>query len=232
MRILALDASTEMCSVAFGGEEGFAERHVIAGQRHSELLLPMVQAMLAEAGVGLNALDGIAFGSGPGSFTGLRIACGVAQGLALGAGVPVIGVPTLAAMAEAMRSRDGSQRVVAALDARMREVYVAAYEYDGSSWRERVAPAVVAPEAAPLPPGRGWFGVGLGFEVYPALRNRLEVALSRCDATIAPGASAVGALALPGFAAGLGSAARDAAPLYVRHRVALTTAERATGVVL
>jgi len=232
MKILALDASTGMCSVAVGGEEGFVERSIAAGHRHSELLLPMIQAVLGEAGVGVKALDGIAFGSGPGSFTGLRIACGVAQGLALGAGAPVLGIPTLAAMAETARSRDGSRRVVAALDARMREVYVAAYEYDGSAWRECVAPTVVAPDAAPVPPGSGWFGVGAGFGVYPALRDRLDVALTRCDATILPNASAVGALALPGFASGIGGPARDAAPLYVRHRVALTTAERATGIVL
>ena len=107
MRILALDASTEMCAVALGGREGFVERSTVAGQRHSELLLPMIAAVLADAGIGVSALDGIAFGSGPGSFTGLRIACGVAQGLALGAGLPVIGIPTLAAMAEVTRLRDG-----------------------------------------------------------------------------------------------------------------------------
>src|SRR5947207_3795983 len=156
MRILALDASTEMCAVALGGSEGFVERSTVAGQRHSELLLPMITAVLADAGIGVRALDGIAFGSGPGSFTGLRIACGVAQGLALGAGLPVIGIPTLAAMAEAARLRDGSGRVIAALDARMREVYVAAYEYEGASWRERVTPAVTAPETAPVPTGSNW----------------------------------------------------------------------------
>jgi tRNA threonylcarbamoyladenosine biosynthesis protein TsaB len=232
MRILALDASTEVCSVAFGGDDGFVERSVVAGQRHSELLLPMIQTLLAEAGIGVGALDGIAFGSGPGSFTGLRIACGTAQGLAFGTGKPVVGIPTLMAMAEAARRRDGSQRVVAALDARMREVYVAAYEYDGSSWEERVAPAVQAPQDAPSPPGSAWVGVGGGFAAYPALAERLRSVLVRCDATIAPGALAIGALALQQFAAGRGVAARDAAPSYVRHRVALTTTERAAGLVL
>lgn len=232
MRILALDASTETCAVALGGDGGFVERSTIAGQRHSELLLPMIQALLADAGIGIEALDGVAFGSGPGSFTGLRIACGVAQGLALGADLPVIGVPTLAAMAEAARVRDGSRRVIAALDARMREVYIAAYAYEETSWRECVAPAVSAPEAAPLPMGSNWLGAGGGFGVYPALRKRLETALGRCDPEIMPTASAIGALALSGFAAGAGVAARDAAPLYVRHRVALTTAERAAGSVL
>src|SRR5258708_7673955 len=101
MRILALDASTELCAVALGGDEGFVERIAVACQRHSELMLPMIKAMLADAGIAISALDGIAFGSGPGSFTGLRIACGVAQGLALGASLPVLGIPTLVAMAEA-----------------------------------------------------------------------------------------------------------------------------------
>jgi tRNA threonylcarbamoyladenosine biosynthesis protein TsaB len=232
MRILALDASTEMCAVALGGDTGFVERSEVAGQRHSELLLPMVRALLAEAGIGIGALDGIAFGSGPGSFTGLRIACGIAQGLALGAGLPVIGVPTLAAMAETARVRDGSRRIVAALDARMHEVYVAAYEFEGTSWQERIAPEVAAPEDASLPPGSDWLGAGAGFDAYPVLRERMVGASVRFDTRITPTASAIGALALPGFAAGTGLAARDAAPLYVRHRVALTTAERAAGATL
>jgi len=232
MRILALDASTEMCTVALGGEAGFVERAVHAGQRHSGLLLPMIQSLLADAGTTLRELDGIAFGAGPGSFTGLRIACGVAQGLAFGADLPVIGVPTLAAMAEDARARGRGERVYAALDARMREVYVAAYEHDGAGWHERVAPAVLSAEDAPLPPGAGWFGAGPGFAAYPALNARLAGALAACDPTLLPSASAIARLALPRLAAGEGVAAGEAAPLYVRHHVALTTAERAAGSML
>lgn len=232
MRILALDASTEVCAVALGGDAGFIERSKVAGQRHSELLLPMIESLLADAGTSLAGLDGVAFGAGPGSFTGLRIACGIAQGLALGTGLALVGISTLAAMAEIARRRDARTRVIAALDARMHEVYVAAYEHDGVRWHERVAPAVARPEAAPLPPGPGWLGAGGGFAAYPALRLRLAVALVDCDSAIAPSASAIGALALPKFAAGEGVRARDAAPLYVRHRVALTTAERAGGAAL
>ena len=103
MRIIALDASTELCSVALGDGKSWRERTERAGQRHSELLLPMVQELLAEARLKLSELDGIAFGAGPGSFTGLRIACGVAQGLALGGGLKVVGVSTLEAMAEMAR---------------------------------------------------------------------------------------------------------------------------------
>ena len=218
-----------MCTVTLGGEAGFIERAVHAGQRHSELLLPMIQSLLAEAGTTLRELDGLAFGAGPGSFTGLRIACGVAQGLAFGADLPVIGVPTLAAMAEDARARGLAERVYAALDARMREVYVAAYEHDNTGWRERVAPAVLPPEDVPLPADPGWFGVGPGFAAYPALRTRLGESLMACDPTLMPSASAIARLALPRLAAGEGVAAGEAVPLYVRHRVALTTVERTAG---
>ena len=120
MQILALDTSTEVCAVALGDGLTWHERAIVAGQRHSELLLPMIRAMLAERGVTLKQLDGIAFGAGPGSFTGLRIACGVAQGLALGARLPVVGVSTLEALAETRRDQAAGDRVIAALDARMR----------------------------------------------------------------------------------------------------------------
>jgi tRNA threonylcarbamoyladenosine biosynthesis protein TsaB len=228
MRILAFDASTEVCAVALGDGARWAERVEHAGQRHSELLLPLIQALLAEAGLALAALDGIAFGAGPGSFTGLRIACGVAQGLALGADLPVIGVPSLEAIADTARATHGWTRVVAALDARMQEVYLGAYERDGTRWRARVEPCVVRPDAAPVPSGR-WSGAGNGFAAYPALREHLAGVLSGCDERLLPTGAAIGNLALPRFAAGEGVAARDAAPLYVRHRVALTTAERNAG---
>ena len=232
MHILALDASTEVCAVAIGDGAHWLERAENAGQRHSELLLPMIRALLDEARLALSGLDGIAFGAGPGSFTGLRIACGVAQGLALGADLPVIGIPTLEAMAETARRRKGWTRVIAALDARMLEVYVAAYEHDSLRWRAAIDPLVVSPDDAPLPQGRGWAGVGNGFGAYPSLRQRLASSLVDCDEKILPAAVAIGELALPLFAAGEGVPARDAAPLYVRQRVALTAAERAAGVKL
>jgi len=229
MRILALDASTAVCAAALGDGTSWDERAEAAGHRHSELLLPMVRALLTAARLELSDLDGIAFGAGPGSFTGLRIACGVAQGLALGANLPMIGVATLEAMAETARRQCGCTRVIAALDARMHEVYFAAYEHDGTRWCARVAPGVVTPGDAPLPGGEGWSGVGNGFAAYPGLREHLAGTLASCDEGILPTAVAIGALALPRLAAGDGIPARDAAPLYVRHRVALTSAERAVG---
>ena len=236
MTILAIDASGEQCAVALGegaNAHDWVERSVLAGQRHSELLLPMIASLLAEYGTTLKALTGIAFGAGPGSFTGLRIACGVAQGLAFGAELPLVGVCTLEAMAQTARqqagaSRGSGKRIVAALDARMREVYVAAYEQQGDNmnWCEILAPVVVAPDVAPALAGNGWTGVGNGFVVYPALRARYGDALEGVNGNISPSASAIGVLSAPRFAAGLGVAARDAAPFYVRHKVALTSVER------
>ena len=228
MRILAFDTSTEACTVALGDDAHWVERTEHAGSRHSELLLPMIQALLDEGGLALAQLDGIAFGAGPGSFTGLRIACGVAQGLALGADLPVVGVTSLEALAEAAHATHGWTRLVAALDARMQEVYFAAFERERGRWRTEIEPCVLAPDAVPVPDGR-WNGAGNGFAVYPALRDRLTDVLSCCDERALPNAVAIGKLALPRFAAGRGVAARDAAPLYVRHRVALTAVERAAG---
>ena len=229
MRIIALDASTELCTAALGDGTVWHERAEHAGQRHSELLLPMVRELVAEARIALSDVGGIAFGAGPGSFTGLRIACGVAQGLAFGAGLTVVGISTLEAMAEAARVQHGATRVVAALDARMREIYIAAYEYDGARWREVFEPVAIDPRVAPLPPGRGWAGVGAGFAAYPQLGQRLDPVLGSRDERIFPNAVAIGTLALPRFLAGEGVHARDAVPMYVRQRVALTAAERAAG---
>ena len=229
MRILAIDTSTETCAVALGDGSGWDERSVIAGHRHSELLLPMIRSLLDERQTRLEQLDGVAFGAGPGAFTGLRIACGVAQGLALGAGLPLIGVSTLEALAEAARQQRGASRVIAALDARAQEVYIAVYQHDGARWNEVVPPAVIGPAAAILPDGNGWTGVGSGFAAYPVLRERCLPVLASCDPILAPTAKAIGTLALPRFAAGEGVAARDAAPIYLRHKVALTSAERAPG---
>ena len=203
----------------------------MAGQANSERLLPMVDAALAEAGWTLRNLDGLAFGAGPGSFTGIRIGCGVAQGLGLGADLPVVPVPTLAAIAQDVFRARGWDHVLACLDARMREVYVAAYARDGIGWRVVAAPSVVSPAGAFLTrlPGDGtWRGAGNGFAAYPALARQLDLAQTAADAR--PTAQAIGELALPRLAAGDGVCAADALPLYVRHRVALTSAEQEAGV--
>ncbi len=217
MRFAAIESSTEWCSVAVwdAGIISSVERR--AGNRHSELALPMLEELLHGSGIGLGELEAVAFGAGPGSFTGLRIACGIAQGLAFARGLPVLGVSTLEALAE----ETNAQRVVACVDARMREVYYAALEKRGGRWQEIIPAQCVAPAAAPVPPGHGWVGCGSGFAVYGNL------GLERVLPEVHPTALAVAQLAGPRLAAGEGVDAALAAPLYLRDKVALTVKERA-----
>ncbi len=223
MDILALETSTEHCSTALWRDGVVHERAVHAGQAHSEILIGMADAVLAAGGVRLAALDGIAYGQGPGSFTGLRIACAVAQGLAFSAEIPLAGIGTLQAMALAC----GEERVVCCLDARMQEVYHAAYVREGDDYVEVSAPRVCAPDAVPRLPGGGWTGCGSGFDAYEkVLRQRHGTALTDIREGVYPRARDIALLAAPLFAAGRGIRAEDAAPLYIRDRVALKTAER------
>jgi tRNA threonylcarbamoyladenosine biosynthesis protein TsaB len=227
VRILAFDTSTDWLSVACGDATIWHVHDERAGHAGSERILPAIDAVLARARWELADLDGIAFGAGPGAFTGLRIACGVAQGLAFGAGKPVVAVPSTVALAQAAWRERGATRVFACIDARMREVYVAAYLRAADAWCAVREPAVLPPADVELPEGAGWFGAGDGFAAYPRL-----AALARLDGVDAgahPSARAIGELALPRLAAGQGVAAGAAHPLYVRHRVALTTAERDAG---
>lgn len=222
MRILALETSTEYCSVALWQDGQISSRCELAGQRHSEILMDMLNGLLAGAGVTLKQLDGLAFGRGPGSFTGVRIACAVAQGLALGLNIPATGVCTLAALAEA----SGQDRVIAVLDARMGELYHAAYELQAGEWREVSAPCVCKPGDAPAVQGTGWHLLGSGVAVDDDLLDRYEGQLAGIDGNVAPQASAVATLGARQIQRGAGLDAAQALPLYVRDKVALTTAER------
>jgi tRNA threonylcarbamoyladenosine biosynthesis protein TsaB len=226
MRILAVDSSTDWLSIAVGDGARWHARSERAGIATSERVLPLVAELLHEARASLRDLDGIAFGAGPGAFTGVRIACGIAQGLALGAGLPVLGISSLLALAHAEWRARGSQAVLACLDARMREVYVAAYRRVADGWTVVQAPAVCKPAEVVVPSGT-WHGCGDGFAAYPELAARLSLASVTSDGT--PSATAIGELALPRFAAGEGVPPAQAEPLYVRHRVALTTVEREAG---
>jgi tRNA threonylcarbamoyladenosine biosynthesis protein TsaB len=229
MRVLAIESSTDMLSVAAGDTYGVAERAEHAGQAHAERALPLVAAVLRERGWSLRDVDGIAFGAGPGSFTGVRIACGIAQGLALGAGRPVVPVGTLAALAEEALCTHGATRVLACLDARMHEVYVGAFVREAAGWRTVVEPSVLKSADVPVPDGR-WFGAGGGLRVAPELAEHPR--LDARDAALVPTARAVIALACVQLARGAGVRPEQALPFYVRHRVALTAAERAVGATL
>ncbi len=223
VNLLALETSTHMLSVALSMDDRLIERSEFCVNGGSDRLLPWVQQVLAEAGLTLQQLDVIAFGAGPGSFTGLRMACGVAQGLAYGADLPVIPVVTLKALAVAR----GPGRVLVCMDARMNEVYSAAYEIQGDTAEEIAAPSVYPPELLPLPNGSGWLGCGDGFASYSeTLATRLGNVVSSVDPGVPPLAAAVARLATVEWRAGKAMPAAQAVPLYVRDKVALTTQER------
>lgn len=224
MKLLAFDTASEWCTAALLIDGAVSFRAVHAGQTHSQLLAPMLGELLAEAGLSLQQLDGLAYGMGPGSFTGLRIACGVAQGLALGADLPVLGVSTLEALAE--EAGEGADEVLACLDARMNEVYAALYRREGAGWRALAGPVVCPPQAAPLPESPGCIGAGSGFAAYPALVERMQGRLARTAADAIPHARAIARLAAPRFAAGEFGPPETAEPLYVRNKVALKVSER------
>ena len=214
MRFAALETSTEWCSVALwrDGEIAAVERR--AANRHSELSLPMLQELLQRFSLTPGELDALAFGAGPGSFTGLRNACGLAQGLAVAHGHPVRGVSTFEALAE----EACAPRVAACLDARMREVYYAALERHGRGWREVIPAQCVPPDALAVPDGE-WIGAGNGFAVYG------NMGLEKVFPEVHPTAFAVARLAAPRLAAGEGVDAARAAPVYVRDKVAFTKSE-------
>lgn len=223
MKVLALETSTEYCSVALWRDGAVVDRCEPVGQKHSEVLMEMIDDLLKQEGCRIRDLDGIAFGRGPGSFTGVRIACGVAQGLALGAELPVAGICTLEALAEA----SGHDKVIAVLDARMGELYHAAYEKQGEEWRAASEPCLCKPADAPSLKGAGWFAAGSGFAVNAeALQAHYAGQLSGMAGTVVPQAAAIAALGARRLMRGEGVDAAEALPLYLRDKVALTTAER------
>src|SRR5262245_22112875 len=178
----------------------------------------MVDELLAEARLELSQIEGIAYGEGPGSFTGLRIAAGVTQGLALARGVGVVGVGSLLALAE----QSQGEKVIACIDAHMGEVYHAAYAKARAGWEEVSAPGVYAPESVPLPQDGGWTGCGDGFAAHrERLASRLGDRVSRILSDASPSARAVLTLAMPRFAAGEAKDAAEAVPVYLRDKVAL-----------
>lgn len=220
--ILAIETSTELASAALLHGAKLSTRESVGVQTHSQTILPLVQALLQDAGITLKQCDAIAFGCGPGSFTGVRTACGIVQGLAFGASLPVVPVVTLLAMAQACREAHGATHVLAVLDARMGEVYWAQYRFDGA-WQEVVPPTLSSAEAV-APQGRV-VACGNGFAAYAEAFAERDFSAG-AFADIVPHARNVARLAQAAHAAGLTIPAREAQPLYLRNKVALTTAER------
>jgi tRNA threonylcarbamoyladenosine biosynthesis protein TsaB len=224
VNLLAIDTSTRTCSVAASrGSELFSKSEP-AAQRQAETVLGMVEELLAEARLALAQIEGIAYGEGPGSFTGLRIAAGVTQGLALARGIGVVGVGSLLALAQ----EADAGKVIACIDAHMGEVYHAAYARASGRWEEISAPGLYRPESVPVPPGRDWIACGDGFAAHAErLAARLGERVAAVRSEAAPSALAVLKLAMPRFAAGEAKEAATAVPVYLRDKVAKKTSERA-----
>ncbi len=224
MNILALETSTEFCSVALAlnGDIFHQEQHV--GNMHSELILSMIDDLLKKSNLSPQQINGIAFGEGPGSFTGLRIACGVAQGLAFAINIPVVGVSTLKAVA----ARAKSAKVVVALDARMGEIYHAAFEQlNDEEWSTVHSGSLCTPENAPLLTNSGWIGCGSGFAIFQdELCKRYGESVCEIRSELYPRAKEIAELALPIFMRGEGFPASGAIPCYIRNKVALKESER------
>jgi tRNA threonylcarbamoyladenosine biosynthesis protein TsaB len=219
VNLLALETATDYCSVALLVGDEVIEDHRLAPRQHAALILPMIDGVLAAAGVTRHALDAIAFGRGPGAFTGLRIAAGVAQGLALGLGLPAVPVSTLAALAQA----SGAGRVLAAFDARLGEVYYGYYTRGADGLVDaEVDDALAPPEHVALPADERWRGVGVGAGWAAhgeALRARLGARIEFIDPSAEPRAGALARLAARAFERGQAVPPELALPVYLRDRV-------------
>jgi tRNA threonylcarbamoyladenosine biosynthesis protein TsaB len=228
--ILAIETSSELASCALLIGNAVLRLQSSGVRTHSQSILPMVQQLLQQAGIALKDCAAVAYGCGPGSFTGVRTACGIAQGLAFGASLPVVPVITLAAMALACRERSGADQILAVLDARMGEVYWARYAFDADDGcTVLVEPTLSAPFDVPLSDVRA--ACGNGFSAYPeafseAFSAGLEAQACGVHADIMPDAAQIGQLARIAFRAGDVLAPAQAQPLYLRNKIAYTSAER------
>lgn len=226
MNLLAIETATEACSVALLHGDALIDRTELAPRRHAELVLPMAEDLLAEAGIARRQLDAIAVGQGPGAFTGVRLAISVAQGLALALDIPVVPVSSLAALA--MQAPKNGAAILAAIDARREEIYAGVFRFDVDGLlapldRERV----LAASALALPKAEAWNVLGTGWSAYgDSIRERLPSPPRWADGDRYPQACDVARLAAPLFAAGKGVPPEQALPVYLRDKVALTLKEQ------
>jgi tRNA threonylcarbamoyladenosine biosynthesis protein TsaB len=230
--LIAIETSTENCSAALLRNGAIIERSEFAPRRHAELILPMLESLLNEAGLSRRQLDAIAVGRGPGAFTGVRLAISVAQGIALGLDIPVVPISSLAALAHDTPAGIG-EAILATIDARMGEVYAGAFRRNVDGLVEPIGAESVSPAGMVVVPKstRGqseeWFVVGSGWGAYQdALAARLPGPLRWADGARCPQARAVAMLAAPQFATGHGVAPEFALPVYLRDKVALTLDEQ------
>lgn len=221
MKLLAFETATEACSAALYIDGEVGEVFQFAPREHTRLLLDMIDGLLAEAGLAPAQLDALAFGRGPGAFTGVRIATGVAQGIAYAADLPVVPVSTLAALAQGGKREFGWTRVAAAIDARMNEVYWAAYSANDAGLMVAHSDELVcAAEQVPMLDGTDWHGIGSGWQTFAeALNLRQQGRVLDWQGEYLPHAQDVAVLAVDAFAKGLAVSAREALPVYLRDQV-------------
>lgn len=220
MKLLAVETATEACSVALYLDGEVREDFRIAPREHARLVLGMADTLLADAGVSLADMDALAFGRGPGAFTGVRIATSVVQGMAFASELPVVPVSTLAALAQGALREFGWQKVAAAIDARMNEVYWATYEYTDGLMQAQGDERVCAPEQVPILNGQDWYGIGSGWLTFAdALAERQTDAIAGATGEYYPHAQDVAVLAAAAAAQGLAVDAEQALPVYLRDQV-------------
>ncbi len=226
MNLLAIETATENCSVALLRDGVVIDRSELAPRRHAELVLPMAEALLAEAGITRRQLGAIAVGRGPGAFTGVRLAISVAQGLALALDLLVVPVSSLAALA--MQAPKNGAAILAAIDARRGEIYAGTFRFDAHGLAEPLdAERVLAASDLKLPEAEAWNVIGTGWHAYAdAISSRLPSAPSWTDGGRYPQASDIARLAVPLLAAGEGVPPEQALPVYLRDKVALTLEEQ------
>lgn len=221
MKLLAIETATEACSAALLVGTESRMRYEYAPRRHTELILPMCDSLLHEAGIQASQLDAIAFGRGPGSFTGVRIAAGVAQGIAFAWNLPVVPVSTLAVMAQEAIMQFDVSLILSAIDARMQEVYWGVYQRDDNGLAKSVIDESVIQPQAVFPPVEGrYYGVGSGWKTYrEALSQSISVNLTGYDGELLPKARYLIPLAECAYTMGHAVAAEDALPVYLRNEV-------------
>ena len=228
MKLLAIETATEACSAALCMGDEILSRYEFAKQRHTELILPMCDELLEEAGVTLAQLDAVAFGRGPGSFTGVRIAAGVIQGIAFATDLPVVAISSLAVLAQASIQAEQKKRILAAIDARMGEVYWGVYARDECGLARSVeAERVIKPQLITVPAGTQWYGVGSGWKAYSAtLVAHIGACLEGYDGASLPSARFMIPLARAAYAKGEVVSAEQALPVYLRDDVVKTKPSR------
>ena len=222
-RLLAIETATPACSAALSVDGELLERYALAPRQHAALMLPMIESLLLEAGLAVSQLDAIAFGRGPGSFTGVRIAASMVQGIAFAADLPVVPVSTLAALALGGTRESQLPRIMAVMDARKAEVYWGCYTSSGDDVMTlQGSECVCAPDAVPESGQGDWVGVGSGWEAYgEQLIRRLGERVVRLMPDLEPRAADVARLGVHAFHQGVSVRAEEAVPVYLRNNVAV-----------